>query len=43
MKLNFTGGKVMDIGALVIVAGAVLILPLMYLIRYVVIEKKTGN
>jgi|GEM_PF-6027564 len=31
-----------DIGAIIIIAGAVLTLPVVYGIRYVVIEKKKG-
>ena len=30
----------MDIGAILIVGGAILVLPIMYAIRYVFIEKK---
>lgn len=32
----------MDIGAIIVITAAVLMLPLMYLVRYLVIEKKTN-
>ncbi len=32
----------MDIGAILIIGGAILTLPVMYLIRYLVIEKKAA-
>ncbi len=43
MKPNFYGGDILDILAIVVVAAAVLMLPIMYLIRYLVIEKKANK
>lgn len=42
-EINFYGGNLMDIGAVLVVTGAILTLPVMYLIRYLVIEKKTSK
>lgn len=39
----FYGGITMDIGAILIIVGALLTLPLMYIVRYLVIEKKTNK
>ena len=39
-EIKIFGGCNMDIGAILIIALAVLMLPFMYLIRYLVVEKQ---
>ena len=39
-ETNLYGRYLMDIGAIIIVGGAILTLPVMYAIRYIFIEKK---